>query len=98
MDANRDGMEDKIFVAMAGNTMGAAFAVLKSMGFRVTHVVSSEGKPTGIMRAENRHCVLQAEDPVLLLGLAQLVEKRGAGWRSTGLEVDEFLGFQAEVM
>jgi hypothetical protein len=35
---------------------------------------------------------------VLLLGLAQLVEKRGAGWRSTGLEVDEFLGFQAEVM
>jgi hypothetical protein len=91
-------MEDKIFIAMAGNTMGSAFAVLKSMGFRVTHVVSSEGKPTGIIQAENRRCVLQAEDPVLLLGLAQLVEKRGAAWRSTGSEVDEFLGFQAEVI
>jgi hypothetical protein len=98
MGANLNGMEDKIFVAMAGNTMGSAFAVLKSMGFRVTHVVSSEGRPTGIIQAENRYCVLQAEDPVLLLGLAQLVEKRGSGWRSTGREVDDFLGFQAEVI
>jgi hypothetical protein len=91
-------MDDKIFIAMAGNTMGAAFAVLKSMGFRVTHVVDSEGKPLGMMQAENRHCVLQAEDPVLLLGLAQLVERRGTAWRSTGLEVDDFLGFQSEVI
>ena len=98
MGSNLNGMNDKIFVAMAGNTMGSAFAVLKSMGYRVTHVVNSEGQPTGIIQAENRHSVLQAEDPVLLLGLAHLVEVRGSAWRSTGMEVDEFLGFQAEVI
>jgi hypothetical protein len=91
-------MDDRIFIAMAGNTMGSAFAVLKSLGFRVTHVKGADGQPTGMIQAENLRCVLQAEDPVLLLGLAQLVEQRGTKWKSTGMEVDEFLGFQAEVM
>jgi len=91
-------MDDKIFIAMAGNTMGSAYAVLKTMGFRVTHVLSADGQSTGLIQAENGDCVLQAEDPVLLLGLAQLVERRGPRWRSTGAEVDEFLGFQAEAI
>jgi hypothetical protein len=50
------------------------------------------------MQAENHACVLQAADPVVLLGLVRLYESRGSAWKSTGAEVDEFLGFQAEAL
>jgi hypothetical protein len=90
--------DDRTFIAMAGNTFGSAFALLRDMGFHLTHVLGQDGEPNGWMQAENDDCVLQAEDPVLLLGLAQLYAARGAKWRSTGAEVDDFLGFQAEAM
>lgn len=91
-------MDDRVFIAMAGNTFGSAFAVLKDMGFLVSHVMGADGQPNGWLQAENDDCVLQAEDPVLLLGLAQLFQARGQRWRSTGPEVDDFLGFQAEAL
>jgi hypothetical protein len=91
-------MNGKTFIAMAGNTFAAAFAVLKSLGYTVTHVTGPDGQPNGLIQAENHSCVLQAPDPVVLLGLVRLYESRGAGWKSTGAEVDEFLGFQAEAL
>ena len=90
--------DDRVFIAMAGNTFGSAYAELKRMGFLVSHVLGNDGQPNGWLQAENDDCVLQAEDPVLLLGLVQLFVTRGPSWRSTGAEVDEFLGFQAEAM
>ncbi len=89
---------DKLRVTNAGNTWAPSYTLLRQLGFQVTHVRDANGEPTGWVRAENQYCVLTAEDPVVLLGLLKLVESRGAAWRPTGAEVDDFLGFQAEVV
>jgi hypothetical protein len=89
---------EKLRVTNAGNTLAPSYALLRQLGFQVTHLRDANGEPTGWVRAENQYCVLTAEDPVLLLGLIKLIECRGAGWRPTGAEVDDFLGFQAEVV
>lgn len=89
---------DKLRVTNAGNTLAPSYALLRQLGFQVTHVKDANGQPTGWVRAENQYCVLTAEDPVALLGLVKLVEGRKGSWRPTGAEVDDFLGFQAEVV
>lgn len=83
-------MSDKLFVASAGNTLAPALAVLRSRGFHVSAL-----KPTNagerLFEAENDTCRLVAEDTVSLLGLATIVHQRGADWRPTDAEVDDFL-------
>jgi hypothetical protein len=91
-------MSSKTFIALAGNTFGSAYAVLKHLGYSVTHVTGPDGQPNGLIQAENQACILQAPDPVLLLGLVRLYESRGTSWKATGAEVDDFLGFQAEAL
>lgn len=70
--------------------MAPALAVLQSMGYSV----SREASGPRLYRAENEHCVLIAEDPLLLLGLAQVYEARGTSWQPTDEEVSALLAIE----
>ena len=75
----------------AGNTSAPALGVLRSLGF----VVSREAD--GLYRAERKDCILGAEDPLALLGLAKLHEARGTSWRPTDAEVEAFLSMECQI-
>jgi hypothetical protein len=81
-------MTDKIHVASAGNTLAPALAVLRELGFEVTRTGDGE---TELYRAENGACRLFAEDPLMLLGLATMVQHRGACWQPTDPEIEALL-------
>ena len=74
-------------ILSAGNTLAPALAVLKELGF----VVSREGDGQAMYVARRKDCVLGAEDPLSLLGLAKLYEARGSAWQPSESEVSEFL-------
>ena len=74
-------MAERICVAAAATVSPAALAVLRDLGFSISHVDAH------LLQATKSGCRLLAEDPILLLGLAKLVEQRGAGWRPTDAEV-----------
>jgi hypothetical protein len=76
----------------ASNTLAPALAVLRESGYEVTREATGDR----LYRAENAHCVLTAEDPLLLLGLARLHEARGSAWPPTDAEVDAFLALEGE--
>jgi hypothetical protein len=86
-------MSDKLHIVTAGNVLAPAFALLQSLGYRVTHVTSANGKRSTFLQAENDHFRLIAEDPIYLLGLVKLAECRGASWAPTTEEVETFLRF-----
>lgn len=77
----------KIFIASAANTLAPALSVLQELGFAVSRVPDSES----LLRADNGHIELVAEDTLLLLGLASLALHRGASWEPTDAEVDAVL-------
>jgi hypothetical protein len=89
-------MNEKITITSAGNTAAPAFALLKQLGFEVTHVHDASGRCTEWLQAERDTCVLRAEDALALLGLAKLVECKGAEWRASQQEIDTFLDFASE--
>jgi|HubBroStandDraft_1064217.scaffolds.fasta_scaffold1069370_2 hypothetical protein len=89
-------MSEKIAITIAGNTAAPAFALLKQLGYDVSHVHDPQGRCTEWLQAERDTCVLRAEDPLALLGLAKLVECKGAEWRSSQQEIDEYLDFASE--
>jgi xanthine/CO dehydrogenase XdhC/CoxF family maturation factor len=89
-------MSDEITITSAGNTAAPAFALLKELGFEVTHVRDPSGRCTEWLEAKRDTCVLRAEDPLALLGLAKLAECKGAAWRSSQEEIDAFLDFASE--
>ena len=72
----------------AGNTSAPALGVLRSLGF----VVSREAD--GLYKATRHDCILGAEDPLALPGLAKLHEARGASWQPSDAEVEEFLSME----
>lgn len=77
----------KVTISSAGNTMAPALAVLRDLGFDVTRV---PGDPA-LLQADNEHCHLVAEDPLLLLGLATLFAHRGPIWAPSDEEVAAYL-------
>jgi hypothetical protein len=89
-------MSDDISITSAGNTSAPAFALLKQLGFEVSHVRDASGRCTEWLQAKREGCVLRAEDPLALLGLAKLIECKGADWRSSQEEIDAFLDFASE--
>lgn len=82
--------EIEIFIHQAGNTAAPALGVLLSKGF----VVSRSAALPGNFEARRDHIRLCAEDPETLLGLAALVEARGADWRPTDAEVDALIALE----
>jgi hypothetical protein len=80
-------MKQRTTIATAGNTLAPALAVLHDM----VYSVSREEGGKQLYRAENEHCVLIAEDPLLLLGLATIYEARGASWQPSDEEVAALL-------
>ena len=89
-------MNERIEITSAGNAAAPAFALLKQLGFQVTHVRDASGRCTEWLQAERHDCVLRAEDPLALLGLVKLLECKGGQWRSSQQEIDEFLDFASE--
>jgi hypothetical protein len=83
-------MKERTVIVSAGNTMAPALAVLQRMG----NSVSRESDEPRLYRAENEHCVLIAEDALLLLGLAKLYEARGSSWQPTDEEVSALLAIE----
>lgn len=85
-------MTDRISISAAGNTLASALAVARSLGYEITR------EPTGLRRyrAVNSRCELFAEDPLLLLGLIQLFESRGASWHPSDAEVSAFLALEEQ--
>jgi hypothetical protein len=74
-------------LAGAGNVEVVCVLALRSQGFTVSRKVI-EGHEE--WRAERPDLVLIAADPVGLLGLASLRERRGREWRASDEEIDAF--------
>lgn len=85
-------MNERITISAAGNTLAPALAVARSLGYEVSREL------TGLLRykAVNSRCELLAEDPLLLLGLIQLFESRGASWHPNDDEVAAFLAMEGQ--
>ncbi|WP_170860495.1 hypothetical protein [Duganella sp. CF458] len=85
-------MTERIIVSAAGNTLAPALAVARALGYEVTREL------TGLRRykAVNPRCELFAEDPLLLLGLIQLFESRGAFWHPSDAEISAFLALEEQ--
>jgi hypothetical protein len=82
-------MNERIQLAAASNTLAPALAVLRRMGY----VVSRNGD---VYRADSETRRLLADDLLQLLGLAALLDERGAAWRPTDEEVDALLRLVGE--
>jgi hypothetical protein len=85
-------MSERITIATAGNTLAPALAVVRGMGYQVTREAGGDM----LYVAEIGVCILKAEDPLTLLGLAKLYEVRGRNWRPTDAEVSAFLALEGE--
>ena len=79
-------MTTPVTIASAGNTLPAALACLRQLGYSVSLVPGTE-----LLRAERELEAFVAEDPLQLLGLVKLHQLRGASWRPTESEVEAFL-------
>jgi len=82
-------MSERIQLAAAGNTLAPALAALRRKGY----VVSREGDG---YRADSSTWQLLADDPLQLLGLAAMLDERGASWQPTDEEVEDFLQLELE--
>jgi hypothetical protein len=89
-------MPQPLHIVAAGNTLAPALAELVSLGFSVSRIVVS-GPSEPFLRAEKLGLVLDASDPLELLGLATLAERRGAAWVPSDDEVDALLKLQGVV-
>lgn len=82
-------MNEPVHLVAAANTMAPALAILCRRGY----VVTREGNA---YRADSgAHC-LRGDDPVQLLGLATLLDERGASWHPTDEEVEALIALDCE--
>jgi len=77
-------------ISAAGNTEVPAYLVLKAKGYQIT-VTSIKGSHEQTWSAENDNVCLSAEGPIELLGMVSMYEKRGADWRASDEEIDDFV-------
>ncbi|AXT54648.1 hypothetical protein D1815_02350 [Aquimarina sp. AD1] len=71
-------------LSVAANLGAPSYKMLLELGYEIT----IEGK-TWI--AESDDWILRSEGPIELLGLANIVEKKGENWKVTDSEIAEFL-------
>ena len=81
----------KLTITDAGNTIVPAYLALRAKGYTVRLDERSTDGPEERWTAEDSRCVLSADDPVTLLGLAALVETRGDRWQASDEEIDRFV-------
>src|SRR5512142_3212128 len=75
-----DGRGVPARLAEAGNTWGPALAMLLSSGYTLS-VDFDEESDRSDWTAESDDVRLSASNPLVLLGLAALWQRHGAGWR-----------------
>lgn len=80
----------KLTLAVAGNTLAPALAVLGAKGYSV----QPDHHHPGSLRATCGEITLLADDPLALLGLAAIVEARGPAWHPTDSEVAALLALE----
>lgn len=80
----------KLTVAAAGNMWAPALAVLCAKGYSV----QPDHHQPGTLRATCGETTLLADDPLALLGLAAIVDARGAAWHPTDSEVAALLALE----
>lgn len=85
-------VDSGIRMVVAANTLAPALAALHAKGFTVSKV---EGG-AGLLQATKGATVLHGEDPLDLLGLAAILEMRGACWQASDAEVDALLALMGE--
>lgn len=76
-------------IVAAGNTIVPAYLALLQKGYRVRREETAGS--TEWWRAEGPECILIAEDPETLLGLAAMYETRGPDWGASDAEIEAFL-------
>jgi hypothetical protein len=92
-------MNAKLQIEGAGSVVFPAYLALLKRGYAVRCEKPLDGEDGEIWIAESNTTRLTADDVVVLLGLAALVEARGENWRASDAEVQAFLvssGFEAE--
>jgi hypothetical protein len=80
--------DDRQRLATAGNVLVPAILTLEATGYVVVREQPGEAD---LWRAERPDRVLIAEDPVQLLGLAQILDIRGPGWLPRDEEIESTL-------
>jgi hypothetical protein len=77
-------MTDRLHLTAAANTLAPALAALRRKGYTVSRLGDE-------YRAENAARLLFADDLLLLLGLAVLLDERGDAWYPTDAEIQALL-------
>lgn len=76
-------------VTSAGNTTVPAYLVLLKKGYTVSKNELSQTEELWI--ATKNATELSAEDPLTLLGLVEMIERRGPNWKASDAEIDAFM-------
>jgi hypothetical protein len=87
--AGESAMSNQIRIAAGANTMVPAYLTLLDKGYQVSRIDVGEREET--WQALKGDEEFFAEEPMSLLGLVALFESRGANWRATDDQIDEFL-------
>ena len=77
-------MSFKLTIAGAGNVVVPAYLTLQQRGYKVW-------RESGTWYAESESAKLSFEDPVTLLALAGVAETRGAEWKASDEQIQDFL-------
>jgi hypothetical protein len=72
-------------IGVAGNVVVPIFLTLKQRGYSVVRTADND------WRATSAECELIGQDPVELLALAAMFETRGADWKASDGEIEDFL-------
>ena len=84
-------MNDKIKISAAGNVEIPAYLTLIDKGYKVKWEKNPDNPENEIWYAEKNGNEFNAEGPIELLGVVSMFEARGADWKATDKQVEEFL-------
>jgi hypothetical protein len=78
-------------IGNAANALIPAYLALQSKGYRVSWKRGDSSPDDETWFAEGPLGSFTAEDPVELLGLVAMREERGASWKASDEQIDEFM-------
>jgi len=85
-------MTETTRIASAGNVFPGALECLQRLGFIVSLSRNRQWQAT------SAECVLIADDPLALLGLAKFYELRGNDWLPTDAEIEAYLALDDDTV
>lgn len=79
------------FIRNCGNTLVPAYLALQSKGYRVWWDRGNSAPVDETWYAEGSLGAFVGDDPIELLGLVAMRELRGAEWKASDEQIDEFM-------